>query len=220
MNNLYQLLKSQKDEIKYVPLNIVLEKYFIGTHGLRKYYTNKGVKCLDITNFNKLDQIKNFISFEDFEKFPTKAIKRDDVLLSVMGTIGKVMIFEKDDPLISIHSIAILRPNKNIIHPRYLYFALNSSYLKSQIDYYSYEEAIIPRINLSKLPKINIPLPPLHTQNHIVSILDKLSNYTNNLDMGLLKERELRKKQYEYYLGKLVNKRSSSFWFFYLQKFL
>ena len=57
---------------------------------------------------------------------------------------------------------------------------------------------------ISKYSKIKIPLPPLSTQQKIVSILDRFNALCTDLTSGLPAEIEARKKQYEYYRDKLL----------------
>lgn len=60
----------------------------------------------------------------------------------------------------------------------------------------------VTRFNVSKkkMEKILIPLPPIEVQKEIVGILDTFTKYQDLLN----RELELRKKQYEYYRGKLL----------------
>ena len=55
------------------------------------------------------------------------------------------------------------------------------------------------------MAKIQIPIPSLDIQNKIVEILDNFSSLVNDIKDGLPKEIELRKKQYNYYLNKLLD---------------
>ncbi len=52
--------------------------------------------------------------------------------------------------------------------------------------------------------QFQIPIPPLATQEKIVSILDKFHALTADLTSGIPAEIEARKKQYEYYRNKLL----------------
>ncbi|MBQ5543353.1 MAG: restriction endonuclease subunit S, partial [Mycoplasmataceae bacterium] len=54
------------------------------------------------------------------------------------------------------------------------------------------------------LKNILIPLPPIELQNKIVNILEQFNDLTNSISLGLPKEIELRKQQYEYYRNKLL----------------
>ena len=75
-------------------------------------------------------------------------------------------------------------------------------YYMQTINYNSKEHG---RKWLSHYAKINIPIPPLQTQEKIVDILDKFNTITNDISEGLPKEIEQRQKQYEYYREKLLS---------------
>ena len=55
------------------------------------------------------------------------------------------------------------------------------------------------------MKKIIIPIPPIPVQKHIVSILDSFNKIVTDINEGLPKEIELRKKQYEYYRERLLD---------------
>jgi type I restriction enzyme S subunit len=57
---------------------------------------------------------------------------------------------------------------------------------------------------ISVYSQFEIPVPPLHIQREIVSILDKLDALVNDLSFGLPAEIIARRKQYEYYRNKLL----------------
>ena len=57
---------------------------------------------------------------------------------------------------------------------------------------------------IEKYSKFMIPLPPIKVQKEIVRILDEFTEKTNKLQELLHRETILRKKQYEYYRGKLL----------------
>ena len=61
----------------------------------------------------------------------------------------------------------------------------------------------VPHITGENIVKLNIPVPPLPEQEHIVAILDRFDTLCNNISTGLPAEIEARKKQYEYYRDKL-----------------
>lgn len=80
-------------------------------------------------------------------------------------------------------------------------------YLKSHVEYFK-NKAIsgkLPQISTGVTDNFKIPLPPLHVQQHIVSILDKFDTLVNDIKEGLPKEIEQRQKQYEYWREKLLS---------------
>ena len=58
---------------------------------------------------------------------------------------------------------------------------------------------------ISKYSKIKIPVPSLQIQQKVVDILDKFDTLVNSITEGLLREIELRRKQYEHYRELLLN---------------
>ena len=80
-------------------------------------------------------------------------------------------------------------------------------YLKSHVEYFK-NKAIsgkLPQISTGVTDNFKIPLPPLHVQQHIVSILDKFDTLVNEIKEGLPKEIEQRQKQYEYWREQLLS---------------
>lgn len=65
--------------------------------------------------------------------------------------------------------------------------------------------ASFPSVEMGKFKKLQIPIPPLPEQERIVAILDKFDALVNDISVGLPAEIEARRKQYEYYRGKLLN---------------
>ena len=85
---------------------------------------------------------------------------------------------------------------------KYLYY-----YLKNNIEYFR-SRAIsgkLPQIATGITDNYKIPIPPLHVQQHVVSILDKFDTLVNDIKEGLPKEIEQRQKQYEYWRDCLLN---------------
>lgn len=62
-----------------------------------------------------------------------------------------------------------------------------------------------PLITGGFLKNLMVPLPSLDEQTRIANILDKFDTLTNSITEGLLREIELRQKQYEYYRDMLFS---------------
>lgn len=63
----------------------------------------------------------------------------------------------------------------------------------------------IPALAKSELQNLLIPIPPLETQQKIVKILDKFTELEATLEATLEAELALRKRQYRYYRGFLLD---------------
>ena len=98
----------------------------------------------------------------------------------------------------------VLRSDKEIVKEKWIYYNL----LKT--DFYKYVElnqkgASYPAISDSEIKNYKIPIPPLHVQQYVVSILDKFDTLVNDIRVGLPKEIEQRQQQYEYWRECLLN---------------
>ena len=98
----------------------------------------------------------------------------------------------------------VLRVDKKILLPRFLFFSLTVSnfktYLSNNLTLGNY-----PSISNSALLEYEVPVPSLADQQKIVSILDRFDRLTNDLSSGLPAEMKKRRQQYEYYRDKLLS---------------
>ena len=100
--------------------------------------------------------------------------------------------------------LAINVKNKKTVSPRYLYHVLaDERFFEYNIKYS--KGAKMPRGDKKKIMEYKFSIPPLHVQQHVVSILDKFDTLLNDLKVGLPKEIEQRQKQYEYWRECLLN---------------
>ncbi|MBO6022579.1 restriction endonuclease subunit S [bacterium] len=114
-----------------------------------------------------------------------------------MGTIGYPQY--RENPFTPIIRLKVLIPKESSkLSPKYLKFALEINKLDN------INQSSLANINSSMIGNISIPLPPIEIQNEIVHILDQFNDLTNSISLGLPKEIELRKQQYEYYRNKLL----------------
>ena len=94
-----------------------------------------------------------------------------------------------------------LFPNEKILNNKFLYYVLKN---KQEQIYEDVIDATPAHYPIEALKDILIPLPPIEIQNKIANILDQFNDLTNSISLGLPKEIELRKQQYEYYRNKLL----------------
>lgn len=116
-----------------------------------------------------------FISRADFlaAQNGNSAPRAGDVLFSKDGTVGKVhVVAAQEEPFAVLSSLAILRPDQRKADSRYLGHVLRSPAVLGDALKRKTGSAI-RRIVLADLKQVQIPLPPLHEQRRIASILDK-----------------------------------------------
>ncbi len=88
--------------------------------------------------------------------------------------------------------------NKNDISYKFLYYIL-------KIKMPNPTSSLIPMMNLNHVEQIQIPIPPIEIQNTIVNLLDKLQEYSINIQGLLPQEAQLCEEQYQYYLNRLLD---------------
>ena len=122
-----------------------------------------------------------------------------------IGSIGECALVDRDENLAYYVTLTLIRPNMNLVLPKYIKFILESSYGKKELYKRTLVYAVPIKINLGDIPKLKIPLPNLEKQKEIVEILDKFDALVNDLSAGLPAEINARRKQYEFYRNKLLS---------------
>ncbi|MBW7959826.1 MAG: restriction endonuclease subunit S [Candidatus Promineofilum sp.] len=131
-------------------------------------------------------------------------LEYNDVLLSGIGTIGKVALVDiPTDNWNCSESVFLLKPRTDKILPRFLMFLLGSNSVTSQWNKQSVGSTL-RGIRMETVNNLRIPLPPLPVQREIVRILDHFTEFTAELTAQLAAEVTARKKQYEYYRDALL----------------
>ena len=122
----------------------------------------------------------------------TFSYDKPSVLIPRKGSITN--LFYVETPFWNVDTIYYTQIDTSQILPKFLYYFIKTIDLM-QLDTGSGR----PSLTQAILNKIQIPIPPLSIQSHIVQILDTFDSLTNSISDGLLKEIQLRQKQYEYY---------------------
>ena len=171
-----------------------------GTHQTPKY-TNAGVKFVSVENINAPYKSSKYISEDDYsQNYKTKP-QKGDVLMTRIGDVGTCAVLDNDEPLAYYVSLALLRPNSQLILSNYVKYILESNIGKRELRKKTLLTAVPLKINLGDVGKIKLPVPSLSEQNRIVEILD---TFTASID-NLKEQIALRRKQYEYYRDQLLD---------------
>ncbi|OTA71144.1 restriction endonuclease subunit S [Limosilactobacillus reuteri] len=118
------------------------------------------------------------ISENDFKKIHDKfQLRKGDVLLTIVGTIGRSAILKEANKLTFQRSVAYLRPDENILTSSDFLFSLSkSSNFQNQLKKRTVISAQ-PGIYLSDIDKLNITIPEIKKeQDKIASIIITIDN--------------------------------------------
>ena len=177
-----------------------------GTHGSYKDVED-GYPLLSAKDINNgiisIPQDCRRISKEDYNSIYKKyKLLKGDVLITIVGSIGRTAIVGDGIEVAFQRSVGILRPLNIVLSP-YLSYALQTSSSQNKLAARTSKSAQ-GGIYLGELSKIEIPVPPLAEQKRIVDILDRFDKLANDITEGLPAEIEARRKQYEYYRDELL----------------
>jgi len=124
------------------------------------------------------------IAEKDFKRLVSMNCQpvKGDVLIAKDGAsaLDTVCEFRQDIELVLLSSVAILRPNIDIITSSYLRYYLDSPVTRQYIKGGFITGAAIPRVVLDDFKKVGIQVPPLPTQRKIAAILSAYDDLIEN----------------------------------------
>ncbi len=129
-----------------------------------------------VADFSKngitLESIK-YISPEIQAQISNYFINKDDVYISIAGTIGSVGIIpdELDGANLTENAAKLVIKDKNRINQYYLALMLIAEKSKLQIKAYTHSVGV-PKLAIKRIKQIQIPLPPLSIQEEIVAEIE------------------------------------------------
>ena len=136
-----------------------------------------------------------FLSHSDYiAENKRTTVSEGDLLMTIVGTIGRVAIVPKELKGICLQrSVAVIKPNKEIINNRYLMYQLQNmrSFLEKEA-----RGVAQKGIYLKQVSQLDIKLPEIEQQKQIVKVLDKVSKLISLRKQQLAKLDELVKARF------------------------
>ncbi len=131
------------------------------------------VRCTDV-KYGKLNLKSTFKVNDDvFTEFSRRyKPKKNDIIITRVGSYGITALVDDVDFCLGQNTSAII-PNN--INPRYLYFALNSPYVRNQIEF-SVVGSTQKTLSLKAISNLNIPRLGSETEDKIAKIVADLDD--------------------------------------------
>ena len=175
---LSEIVDLNRGGVKIGPFGSVLK--------IHELVDNGDARVLYIENIvnNKFDWEKEKrITSEKFNELRSYEVFSGDVLITIMGTIGRTAIVPKNlgRSIISSHLIKIT-PNPKLITSEFLNYSLNLNPSVVQQLFGQAKGAIMKGINSTIIKNLLIPLPPLKEQMITVNLLDVYRKETQRLE--------------------------------------
>lgn len=156
-------------------LGEVCEKLTDGSHNPPKGIFHSDYLMLSSQNIHNdkllFDDVR-YLTKENFiQEDKRTSVREGDVLLTIVGTIGRCAIFTGNKNITLQRSVAVLRPQKEIFCRYLMYCVIGKNSTLNEEAHGIAQKGLY----LKQLSKILIPIPPLAEQEKIVEELDCLS---------------------------------------------
>ena len=149
-----------------------------GSNLKKEHYTDKKeVRIIQLSNIGERgwrDANHRYTTFEHLKDIKRSEVEAGDIVIAKMMPAGRAIIVPQHlEKKFVLSSDAVkFVPNK-LLYKDFLYFAINSSVFKSQVDA-EVQGITRKRTSLTKVKKYILPLPPLEEQKRIVAKIEKL----------------------------------------------
>lgn len=167
IKSIQELALDRKGSIRIGPFGSQLKKNEL---------VNEGIKVLWIENIvdnNFNTEGIRYITKEKYEQLKGFTVNNGDLIITMMGTIGRVGIVpDIGTAIISSHLLKI-EINKNICDPIYLKKIIMSPFVQNQFKDASHG-AIMSGLNGGIIKSTKIPLPPIELQQKFASIVENV----------------------------------------------
>lgn len=183
LKTLDDLKENTKNAIKAGPFGSALKKEYYVSDGFKVYGQEQVIR-------NDFEYGDYYIDNLRYDKLKSCSIKPDDVLISLVGTFGKIAIVPKNiKPGIINPRLIKISFNQEVVIPIFFKQLFETNFIKSYLKNIS-KGGTVSSLNLKLLKQIKFPIPPIEIQNRFADI-------KFNIDLQKIKlENSLRILQY------------------------
>lgn len=165
-----------------------------GTHG-SPVRVGEGIPVLSAVHVNhgKLDiEADRFTTLAELDFFRRRLHpKRGDVLLTIVGTIGRVAILSDEFPVVFQRSVCVIRPDTKKLDSQFLRYALESEQLKTQLEREARGVAQAG-VYLESVNKLQIPRLELSIQKRIAAVLSCIDRAIEQTEALITKHQRIK----------------------------
>lgn len=130
---------------------------------------------------------RRFISNNKYQELQSYRIFPGDVIVTIMGTIGRSAVIPDDIPVaINTKHLAAITLNKEIANPLFLSYSIHSSpFILNQFKSKD-RGAIMSGLNLGLIKEIKLKRPPIELQNQFAAIHKKIDRVKSSYQQSIV----------------------------------
>lgn len=191
------------DEVK---LSEIATKVKTGPFGTQlhvsQFRENGEIYVFGIDDITKNKSKKRYLPISDLEKYKKYLVNENDVLVTIMGTVGRSIVVPENIGLaINTKHLVDISLNQDLCKPYFLSYTLeNSPKVRQQIESYKHG-AVMSAINKDDVEKLTVDLPNLKTQMYFEKVYHQVKTLLRNLENEKRLLVELRKSLLARFFG-------------------
>lgn len=204
VKNIPELLKSYYsqlvdnnvwDKVRISDIATEIKSGPFGTQLHVSQFSDKGeIYVYGIDDLTKKVPKTRYLSIAELDKYEKYLVHGDDVLISIMGTVGRTKVVPKDIGLaINTKHLVDITLNQDLCKPYFLAYTLeNDRKVKRQIES-SKHGAVMSAINMSDVKNLKITLPSIKVQMYFEEVYHQVKDIQKCMEKEIQLLKELRK---------------------------
>ena len=189
-----EVVANEKNALKAGPFGSALKK---------EYYVSSGYKIYGQEQVISGDHTFGdyYIDEERYKSLENCAVQAGDVLISLVGTYGKLLVMpEEFEPGIINPRLMKITFDKKRVNPYYFQHYFQSDSLKKALAENTHG-GTMDILNLGIVRKLAMPLPPLELQNEFITFVEQTDKSKLAIQQSLDKLETLKKSLMQKYFG-------------------
>ena len=204
VKNIPELLKSYYsqlvdnnvwDKVRISDIATEIKSGPFGTQLHVSQFRDKGeIYVYGIDDLTKKVPKTRYLSIAELDKYERYLVHGDDVLISIMGTVGRTKVVPKDIGLaINTKHLVDITLNQDLCKPYFLAYTLeNDRKVRRQIES-SKHGAVMSAINMSDVKNLKITLPSIKVQMYFEEVYHQVKDTQKCMEEEIQLLKELRK---------------------------
>lgn len=204
VKNIPELLKSYYsqlvdnnvwDKVRISDIATEIKSGPFGTQLHVSQFSDKGeIYVYGIDDLTKKAPKTRYLSIAELKKYKRYLVHGDDVLISIMGTVGRTKVVPKDIGLaINTKHLVDITLNQDLCKPYFLAYTLeNNRKVRRQIES-SKHGAVMSAINMSDVKNLMITLPSIKVQMYFEEVYHQVKDIQKCMEEEIQLLKELRK---------------------------